>query len=85
MMRPNATTGLSVCASNCRNGAMSATSVSRRQVEAQATMSMLGSLAAVRQTLAAISGVEGMPTSSGFFGAMPSCISGSSATLVASV
>ena len=43
------------------------------------------SRAAVSQILAATSSVEGMPTSSGFFGAIPSCIMGSSAALVSSV
>ena len=53
--------------------------------EAQATMSMLGSLAAARQILAAIAVGGGMPMSSGFFGAMPSCIIGFIAALVASL
>ena len=84
--RPKPTTGLSVFDSSARSGVTSPqASVLRGMGEAQATMSMPGSCAAVSQSLAAISSVEGMPTSSGFFGAMPSCIMGSSAALVASV
>ena len=59
-------------------------SVTERRSRTEVTWAM-AIVVAVAQILAATSRVEGMPTSSGFFGAMPSCIMGRSAALVASV